>query len=712
MKEEKNKISTKDKIIIGLTIAALILLLLLIFLARKNDRVITETLIESEKAAKEDITNNEEGVMQSSLLLTEVNGDKWIELYNNSSADYNISGFSVYLSGQKIAEIEDGAKVLKNGFYVLELNVNPGENDGAFLSIRNRSGEDILSSSIPKLNVGQSYGRRAKNSNDLGYVTSSKGKENENPDDFKMLNYGGIGLSSPGGFYNTEFDLTLEASDGEKIYYTLDGTEPTVESTLYEEPIRIKSLSGGNYVYAKMAVESAEGSYLPGSVDKGMILRAIKVDASGNITGSTTQSYYVGLLRKSEYANLPVLSIVAEPHDLFDYFDGMYIGGRAREDGVTQGNNWNGNFRLGWTKNAKIEYFEPGRGKSLESDVVINIFGDDYKSYRQKGFKINISEEEYNDKFAGSSILDSVDARNYLTLSTHYHDSDMKLRDYVINSLIGNSKVTNGRFMPCIVFIDGEFWGLYSLVNIWDEKYIRDKYDLNGGLDIYNANDYSPVFEEFYEFVVLNDMSDSENYSTFKSMCDIDSYLQYMCFNIYLGNYLYNSKTGLAWKTAEKGTGTYYDGKWRWGIPGMDLTMGISGEASYSIDTFLFPNYANDPFFNSLLMNKEFCNSLVKTMDEVSTNYFSEDKYTEIIDKYSSLLKKPVVASRNRFYGGYNDNTYIEGVDVIKKYLENRYYYISIYTKEVAEKGGDINVIQAERDKINGVVPGQEGQQQ
>ncbi|MBE5837296.1 CotH kinase family protein [Butyrivibrio sp.] len=712
MKEVKNKISTKDKIIIGLTIAALILLLLLIFLARKNDRIITETLVESEKMVKEDIASTEDGVMQSALILTEVNGDKWIEIYNNSNADYDISGYSVYLSGEKIAEIEDGSKALKNDFYVLELNANPGKNDGAFLSLRNRKGEDVLSSSIPKLNAGQSYGRRTKDSNELGYVTSSKGKENENPDDFVMVNYGGIGISSPGGFYNTEFDLTLEASDGEKIYYTLDGTEPTVESTLYEEPIRIKSLSGGKYVYATMAVEGADGVYLPGSIDKGMILRAIKVDASGNITGSTTQSYYVGLLRKSEYANLPVLSIVAEPHDLFDYFDGMYIGGRAREDGVTQGNNWNGNFRLGWTRNAKIEYFEPGRGKSLESDVVINIFGDDYKSYRQKGFKIKISEEEYNGKFAGSSILDSIDARNYLTLSTHYNDSDMKIRDYVINSLIEDSKVTNGNFTPCIVFIDGEFWGLYSFVNSWDEKYIRNKYEINGGLDIYNANDYSPVFEDLYEFVVLNDMSDRENYSTFKSMCDIDSYLQYMCFNIYVGNYLYNSKTGLAWRTSEKGTGTYDDGRWRWGLPGMDLTMGIKGESSYSIDTFLFPNYANDPFLNSLLMNKEFCDSLVKTMDEISTNYFSEDRYTEVIDKYSSLLKKPVIASRNRFYGGYNDKVYSDGVDIIKKYLDNRYYYISIYTKEVAEKGGDINVIQAERDRINGVVPEQAEQQQ
>jgi hypothetical protein len=708
MKEVKNKISTKDKIIIGLTIAALILLILLIFLARKNDRIITETLIESEKMTKEDIASTEDGVMQSALLLTEVNGDKWVELYNNSNADYDISGFSVYLSGEKIAEIENGSKVLKNDFYVLELNVNPGKNDGAFLSVRNRKGEDVVSSSIPKLNAGQSYGRRTKDSNELGYVTSSKGKENENPDDFKMLEYGGIGLSSPGGFYNTEFDLILEASDGEKIYYTLDGTEPTVESTLYEVPIRIKSLSGGNYVYATMAVEDGAGAYLPGSVDKGMILRAIKVDASGNITGSTTQSYYVGLLRKSEYANLPVLSIVAEPHDLFDYFDGMYIGGRAKEDGVAQGNNWNGNFRLGWTRNAKIEYFEPGKGKSFESDVVINIFGDDYKSYRQKGFKINISEEEYNGKFSGSSILDSIDVRNYLTLSTHYNDSDMKLRDYVVNALIEDSKVTNRSYTPCMVFIDGEFWGMYSFINSWDHEYIRNKYGFNDGIDVYNANDYSQEFEELYEYVVLNDMSDSENYSNLKGMIDIDSYLQYMCFNIYLGNYLYNSKNSLAWKTTEKGTGTYNDGRWRWGLQGMDLTLGLKNETTYSIDTFLFPNYANDPFFNSLLMNKEFCNSLVKTMDEVSTVYFSEDKYTEVIDKYSSLLKKPVVASRNRFYGGYNDNTYGEGADVIKKYLENRYYYISIYTKEVAEKGGDISVVQAERDKINGVVPEEE----
>ncbi len=707
MEKSNNRISKKDIVVIVLSVLALAILVFIILFAQKNDRIETQELAEHSTNTNQESdikAEKEEGVIQSGLLLTEANGDKWIELYNNSNTDYDISGFSLYLSGNKIAEIEEGTKVLKNDFYVIELAVNPGEKNSNLLALKDKNDNQIVTLIIPKLASNQSFGRKTKDSNDMGYVPASKGIDNERPDEYQMIYYGGIGVSCPSGFYNTEFDLSLSVNEDETIYYTLDGTKPSVESTKYESPIRISNMSGSKYVYAALGFGYEIGTdYYPPSVDMGVVLRAIKVNSNGEITGETTQNYYVGLLKDSAYLKLPVLTINAEPDDMFGYFDGIYVGGRSYEDGIAKGQPGMANFLNNWYKDAMIQYYEPDKGKSFEAPVLIGINRDTAMNSKQKGFSFSFPSEDFSD-FEGSSILDYISGSNVLVANSNLNDNDYKVRELLINSLIADSKVGNRDDSPCVVFVNGEYWGLYSLRKYTDPKYIKEKYNITEDIYFYNGNDYLEAFDQLYRFVIQNDMSLNENYEELKKMMDVDSYLEFMCINMYVGNFLFDTKSSNAWRTVEAGNGNLKDGKWRWIIGSTDLTMGLTNETSYSIDTYLFQNISNDAFFNSLLMNKDFCANLVKTMDRVAVDYFNEEAYNEKLTIYSALLKKPVVESRMRYWGGYDDNSFTYGINKILKYLSLRYEYISVYTKEIAEKGGDINVIQAEREILNQAV--------
>ena len=58
------------------------------------------------------------------------------------------------------------------------------------------------------------------------------------------------------GFYDNEFDLTLSAPEGTKIYYTVDSSDPTAESTEYTEAIKV--LNPKNIEKEETPVETPE----------------------------------------------------------------------------------------------------------------------------------------------------------------------------------------------------------------------------------------------------------------------------------------------------------------------------------------------------------------------------------------------------------------------------------------------------------------------
>ena len=127
----------------------------------------------------------------------------------------------------------------------------------------------------------------------------------------------------------------------------------------------------------------------------------------------------------------------------------------------------------------------------------------------------------------------------------------------------------------------------------------------------------------------------------------------------------------------------------------MDSTIALSKNSSKSIDTYLQKNVLRDPFFQSLLMNKEFCDSLLSTMKSMGDNEFNESHWRPELERLVALLKKPAIASYKRFYGNLDDDTYMWEISRIESFLQNRYEYISVYTAEVAEKGGNAEAITA-----------------
>ncbi len=692
------KISISDIIVVIVSLIAFVTLIFIVKYYNDSSIVEQEQLAETGNVYQEIEDEDYLSEIVESLVINEINQVGWIELYNNDkNAVIKLSNCYITVNGIKKYTFQEQDVIGAHEFICIDELGRFGTTEHDIIGIFDENGNSLKNIMLPNLKVGESYGCRTDGDISYCYLTESKNTSNSTSN---IVNIDELYFSVPGGFYNESFNLEITAAEGMTIYYTLDGTEPSITSDVYKDPILIENKSGSNIRYATANGIEYLYSYKPSSISIGMIVRAIAVDRSGKSSEIETQSYFVGIKNASELRNLPILSIVTAPENLFDYFDGIYVSGVGREDALARGEDGgaSANYLNNWEKEVNVEYFEPQKDKTYEGKMSISIIKDISVTLPQKSLLLTSEEGA----FSGSSLKNYYNENsNRLVVQTNLRDNDYKIREYLAEKLLSDTTVGTPDLLPCNVFINGEYWGGYMVRAEYDEGYINKHYGVeiediliahNG--TVYNKTDYQQEYDEFYNFIVNNDLKEDENYEWVKSHLDVKNYLEYFCSNMYLANSNYGLDNLIMWRTInDQGTG-FEDGKWRFMMPRLDLSMNngaIGRIATSSINTFLQPGVSNDIFFQSLMRNDEFKNQLIKVMTEMAENNFSEKRVYSTISEISAQMKKMAVASYKRFVGNPGDSFYTVEVETIENFFQQRKKYILRYTEEIIRRGGSIN---------------------
>ncbi len=689
---KKFQVADAAVVIIGLLAFAALIFVVKYY----NDRArkVQEQLTETSSISEEIKADSSVPSFIDFLSINEINQAGWIELYNQEkNTIVELSNCYLTVNGNKKYTFTERDVIEEGDFLCIEGLGLLGRREHDIIGIYDDKGKLLKNIMIPSLSRKESYGCSADGGIEYFYLSPSKGKTN---DESAIIKKDKLTFSVPGGFYDESFQLKLTAAEGMTIYYTLDGTAPTIKSDIYKEPIIIENKSGSNMQYA-----TAEGidylySYKPSSISMGMVVRAIAVDNTGISSESKTQSYFVGIGNASDIANLPVLSITTAPENLFDYFEGIYVSGRSYEDALVKGEvNSSANFLNDWKKEVYIEYFEPQKDKTFEGKMQISTIKDFSVSTPQKGLLLTAK----GGTFAGSSLVNYYNSiSNRLVVQTNRKDNYFKLREYLAGSLLADTTVGTPDITPCVVFINGEYWGGYMLIAEYDEEYIEKHYNVeednvliaqNG--NITNKSGYQKEYDELYNFIINNDMKIAENYEWVKASLDIQNYLEYFCANIYLANAEYGLDDLVMWRSIKKQGIGYEDGKWRFLMPRLDNTMKnkeAGRAATSSVNTFLQEGVSNDVFFRSLIVNQEFKNKLMAVMTEMTEDTFAIERVNFSFSEITAQLKKMVVMSYKRFIGSQVDAFYANEVEKIESFFDQRSKYVLKYTEEVISQGG------------------------
>lgn len=505
-------------------------------------------------------------------------------------------------------------------------------------------------------------------------------------------------FSITGGWYEGDIVVSLEAPKGD-IYYSLNGSVPDADSYKYDGPITITNRTSEPNIWSAMGDIGTENTYIPDfPVDKGTVLKAIAISPNGE-SEIVSQTYFIGL-DSYGYEDLPIMSVSMDPDDLFSYEKGIYVQGKVKDIYGEKMNldpieyiydycNYAKEGR-GWERPVNIEFFSPEHQKVFEQKAGIRIHGGFSIAQNQKSFNL-YSRPEYdgNEYFKYDFFNGNGYGYNKIVLRTG-GSKDLfatKQRDAFCQSLVQGSAVGMQRATPCVLFLNGEYWGMYFIQEGIGSSYLHENY----GVDEENViivknnevNTDDPKDMELYtsllDFAKTNDMSVESNYRYIESKIDIQSMIDYYITEIYVGNADAFSNNLALWRVKIPTDDVYGDGKWRWLLYDLDESCGMITEMnSASADSFIDGHWEINPLtddilFSSLIKNKEFKARFIHSFEEMAEKNFNYESVHKKLSGLSSRCKAADIKSQERFRGDFIISSYDPNEDFTPPYSEEDY---------------------------------------
>ena len=657
------------------------------------------------KAADSGITINEICAKNSQYAAPDNGFYDWVELYNGTGNTVDISGWGLTDKDTKPYRytFPDGTSIAPGGRLLVFCDSTAGTTNtsiapfslstsGETITLTDKGGSQVSTVTFGAVAADTSYGQYPDGSGEFYTLTCSPNEANKAPEGSDAVRQ--PEFSAPSGFYGSEFDLTITAPQGTKIVYTLDGSTPSADSEAYTGPIHIKDRSNEqNVLSARTDISASDVKAPQKNVDKAMVVRAAAVDDAGNVSEPITATYFVGKTYDSYYRNMKVVSLVTDPDNIFDYEKGIYVKGKIfDEENRTAGGwgGWGGMLRpwemaanytqkgRDWERVASFELFDNGK-PVVAQDMGIRIKGGATRNNAQKSFnvyaRLDYGKENFEyDLFDGKAVKvtngKTITKFDSFTLRNGGNDSSYAFfRDCINQQLASDRDFSIQNTSECMVFIDGEFWGIYQLTEKLSDDYFKNHYDIKkSNVVIVKNNELEEGTEEdlsdwksLAEMCANSDMSNAENYAKFTEKVDVQSYIDYFAAQIYWNNWDWPNNNFAVWRTnVTDDTNPYADGKWRMFLFDTEYSTNLyeGQQTSPQTDAFarIKQNKDNDSrMFISLLNNAEFKEQFALTMLDLGNYNLTSDKADKLIEYYKSTYRTQVLDTFSRFYSDWLD---------------------------------------------------------
>jgi len=523
-----------------------------------------------------------------------------IQVHNNAPTSTDLSAIPYLLIG-----VNDTAVTYFPFPATVNLHTSFNLNSsGQQLTLKDSLGNIVDQYNIPAMSLNNTFGRRPNGANNWFFFDAPTPDTTNNFSPFYTNYFSKPSFTLPAGFYNGTQSLSLTTAAG-VIVYTTDGKDPNQFSPIYSTPISISS---------NMVVRARAYSFNPMELPSEII----------------TNTYFI-----NENITLPVVSLVSDPYNIFDFNYGIYeFGPNADTVNIPF---LGSNFWQGWERPANIEYFDENGTQGFETPTKIAIQGNYSKAWPQKGFAVKTSENYKGETIDYPLFPDKPNVTQYKSFNIRNAGSDwntchMRDRFNQKNAQKSTSlEIMDGR--PCVLFINAKYYGVYELREKQDKDYIENNSGVSADKIDFLQFDGSIIegsnkeFLEMAAYIGANNMTLPQKYDSIKSILDIENFVDYFITETYivnvdwLGSYTNNIKF---WRPNNP------KGKWRYVLWDTDLSLAFGqsfasgGSAFNMLGVAINPTTVNphSTMLKGLLDNVGFKNYFVNRYADLMNTIF------------------------------------------------------------------------------------------
>ncbi|MBR5803000.1 MAG: CotH kinase family protein [Bacteroidaceae bacterium] len=551
----------------------------------------------------------------------------WIELYNPSDTDVNLTGWYVsdtpdnlkkHVLSSKVGTIKaKGYKVLwfdhYNKTYSPSQIDSKLDSDGGSIYLSNNKGVLVCSLNYPEAVSRTSFARTSDGSDMWGITyqpTPDKSNESSN---FASEQLEPPMVNRDGGLFTTPFTFSVVIPTGATLRYTTDGTTPT-------ETNGKKSTTGNFAVDATRVFRFRlfKDGYLPSRV--------------------VTRSY---IYADREY-NLPVVSVVTDPVNLYSDSLGIFVEGVNGRPG--NGMDTPANWNMEWDRPVNFEYFTLDGKAVINQEANMEMCGGWSRMWTPHSFKIKANKVYEGENFIPYQVFPNKAYLKHKTLQLRNggNDFNSRIKDAALQAIVLSSglEIDGQECQSVVHFINGEYNGVLNIREPNNKHYVEANYALEEeDIDQFELSSEGFVFkcgtkESFNTWYELtNQASTTSVYKKIREIVDVDEFINYMAVQMYLGNSDWPGNNVKAFKPRYEG------GKYRFILFDLDHSFGYTEDVFSAIENNTWVEFITI-FKNMLRKNSTFRKQFIDTYCLVAGSVFIPERCNAIIDSMAYHLEK------------------------------------------------------------------------
>lgn len=433
-------------------------------------------------------------------------------------------------------------------------------------------------------------------------------------------------LLQKGGIYTEGAVIAINAPEGTDVYYSVDCTDPTESSQLYQGPFQIYDTT---------------------------VLKARAYEDGKLASNTVVATYFVGVEHE-----LPIVSLSSDPMNLFSDHAGIYAYGTKydKKHLPIEGANFNQDWEVG----SYIEMYDIDGTQILSQGIGLRIFGAFSRAEIKKSFTV-VARSQYGAATIEAPIFPDRPFDSYKSVVLRSGASEWyssMIRDSLLTSLARDTTDLDVQAnYPVVVYLNGEYWGVYFFREKINKYYVEQYYGIDPeNVDLIYGNGTSSRHAvagtnenwlALRDYVKSNNLANPTVYKTMTDWVDVDNYMDMVINEIYVGN----QDTGNIKCYRENVEGA----KWKWFYYDVDWGFFYTDDAN--VRTNNIKGYINedghgarDGFETWLIMglmeNEEFRTKFIERFAYHINVTYNSQRVIERIDEIYAILEPEMEQDR------------------------------------------------------------------